>query len=91
MWAACTAPFSTSYDVMEDGRLDDMDKITRSLIEGCPVSSDDKEFLEVVRNEVVTLDRECKEMGNISPAAEEYLNKYARRTDTRAKELFGRA
>lgn len=81
-------PFVTTYDIMDDGRLDDMDKITRLLIAGTPLPEVDKERLEQVRLEVIALASACRAAGTITDEAEVYIDRYSPRNDTRGKELF---
>ena len=81
-------PFSTSTDIMDDGRLDDMQEITSKLIDAAPLPSEDKELLNQVRSEVNDLDAGCKTAQTITVEAQAYLEKYGRRVDTRAAELF---
>lgn len=81
-------PFKTTYDVMDDGRLDDMDKITQSLINQTPLPDADKIKLEVVRQEVIEHAQACWKVGNVTAEAEVYIDRYGPRVDTRALELF---
>lgn len=81
--------FETTEDILDDGRLDDMDQITARLIEGTPLPVADRGKLEIIRREVIEHAKACRAFGNITPEAEEYLNLYSRRVDTRVKELFG--
>src|SRR5690606_3775262 len=82
-------PFRTTRDVMDDGRLDDMDAITAQLLAGAPLPTSEKARLETVRQEVIRLAAQCDEVGNISPEAEDYLLRYSEDVNSRAKELFG--
>lgn len=81
--------FETKDDLLDDGRLDDMDQITTRLIDGAPLPASDREKLDIIRREVVEHAKACRALGNITPEAELYLNSYSRRVDSRVKELFG--
>jgi hypothetical protein len=85
---ALEMPFTTTRDVMNDGRLDDMAAITAKLINETPLPDEDKNKLEIIRSEVVLHANSCREEGNVTAEAEAYLDKYSPRVDSRVKEII---
>lgn len=78
-----------SSDPSNDPRLADMATLTRDRLQDMPLPDEEKEKIEAVRREVVTLANDCWEQGTITPDAQQYLDKYRGQKMERTTELFG--
>jgi hypothetical protein len=74
-------------DVLGDPDLAAPGDLTARWLSQLPLPAAEMAKIGRIRDEIVSLAEECWAAGTITPAAEEYLSKYGRRTDTRINEL----